>query len=87
MANVLDEISQKIDTVLLELAQLKKAKSTAPLKLSFAEFCHQYGITRPTGYAWAARGLIQLEKIGGRNFVPVDSISVSKKYQRNESNH
>ena len=84
MENPFIEISQKLDTVLVRLAQLEQAKSSTPERISFADFCKTFQISRPTGYAWADRGLIRLEKIGGRNFVPSDSITISKKYQRKE---
>lgn len=85
MANILDEIYQKLDSVLIRIDQLEKAKSSVPNRISFSDFCKDYGITRPTGYAWADRGLIRMEKIGGRNFIPTDSISIhSKKYSRKE---
>ena len=77
-----EDLSKKIDIILSQLAELKRP---SPTRISFSDFCKDYGITRPTGYAWAERGLIKLEKIGGRNFVPIDSISInSRKYQRTE---
>lgn len=51
-------------------------------EILFTEFLREYGITRPTGKAWAKKELIRLEKRGGTYYVPVDSIKVGKKYQR-----
>jgi hypothetical protein len=86
MQNPFEEICQKLDAVLTRIDQLEKVKSSVPSRISFSDFCKDYDITRPTGYAWADRGLIRIEKIGGRNFIPTDSISIhSKKYHRKET--
>jgi hypothetical protein len=82
MSNPFEEISLKLDAVLDRLSKLEKEKSV-PDRIPFQGFCKDFGITRPTAYAWADRGLIKIEKIGGRNFIPSSSISVnSKKYNR-----
>lgn len=84
MANPFDELSQKLDAVLDRLSKLEKEKSV-PDRVSFTDFCKEFGITRPTAYAWAGRGLIRIEKLGGRNYIPTGSISInSKKYHRKE---
>ncbi|MEJ7646470.1 MAG: hypothetical protein WKF87_17870 [Chryseolinea sp.] len=54
-----------------------------PDKTPFNQFCKDHHITRPTGYAWADRGIIQIEKIGGRLFVIRSSVAPNaSKYQR-----
>ena len=81
--NILDELSQNLATAIKRIDQLEKTKLSVPERIPFPEFCKQASITRPTGYHWAQRGLIRMEKIGGRNFVLADSISIqSKKYFR-----
>lgn len=81
MANPFDEISQKLDTVLTRLSDLEKSRQ-APTKILLSDFCRGQGITRPTAYAWADKGLIRMEKVGGRNFIPIDSVTITKKYER-----
>ena len=72
-ANPFDLISQKLDTVLTELAVLKSARTEVePTRIPFNKFCKEHGISRVTGYAWRDRGLIRLEKIGARQFVVRD---------------
>ncbi|MBT1698242.1 hypothetical protein KK083_15220 [Fulvivirgaceae bacterium PWU4] len=82
MENPFEEITQKLDTLIKDVAELKKNGPCQPSRITFTEFCKSQNITRPTGYAWADRGLIKMEKIGGRNFVISDSILVKSKYQR-----
>lgn len=84
--NILDKLAGDLSLALKRIDQLEKAKLSVPERIPFPEFCKQASITRPTGYHWAERGLIRMEKIGGRNFVLADSISVnSKKYFRKEA--
>jgi hypothetical protein len=86
MANILDELNENLSLALKRIDQLEKVKLSVPERIPFPEFCKQASITRPTGYHWAQRGLIRMEKIGGRNFVLADSISIqSKKYFRKEA--
>lgn len=83
MENPFVEISQKLDSVLKRLDAIEQTKH-APTRVPFTDFCQERNITRPTAYAWADRGLIQLEKIGGRQYVKADSITITNKYQRKE---
>jgi hypothetical protein len=83
MQNPFDEISQKLDTLLIRISDLEKSRSNPPRKILLSEFCRDQNISRPTAYAWAEKGLIKMEKVGGRNFVPSESIAY-KKYQRKE---
>jgi len=85
MANILDELTENLSSALKRIEALEGGKLSVPDRLSFPDFCKRAEITRPTAYAWAERNLIKIEKIGGRNFVLVDSISCnSKKYFRKE---
>ena len=85
MANILDELTENLAVALKRIDQLEKVKLSVPQRIPFPDFCREANITRPTGYHWAERGLIRMEKIGGRNFVLADSISInSKKYFRKE---
>lgn len=72
----LQAVLERLDSM-TELGSSKSSK-----KIPFSEFCKQENIARTTCYNWAERGLIKLEKIGGRQYVLSDSISVTKKYQR-----
>lgn len=66
-----------------EISAIKTSGIAAPVKrIPFPDYCKQENITRPTGYKRAEKGLIELEKIGGRQYVRVDSITLVKKYQR-----
>lgn len=86
MANILDELNENISLALKRIEQLEKVKLSVPERIPFTDFLKEAKISRPTGYHWANRGLIRIEKIGGRNFVLADSISVnSKKYFRKEA--
>jgi hypothetical protein len=76
MSNPFEEINQKLDRV---LEAVGKGPSQAPILIPFSEFCKDRGISRQTGYAWDDRGLIKLEKVGGRQFVLADSVSVRRK--------
>jgi Mor family transcriptional regulator len=83
MGNILDDLTENLTLALKRIEQLEKVKLSVPERIPFPEFLKQEGITRPTGYKWAQRGLIRMEKIGGRNFVLADSISIqSKKHFR-----
>lgn len=85
MANILDQITESLTLVNSRLEALESIKLSVPERVSFPDFCRRAEISRPTAYHWAERNLIKIEKIGGRNFVLVDSISVnSKKYFRKE---
>lgn len=85
MANLLDEISEKLDTVLQRLSDIEnKPSNSGPVHIPFTQFCKSQNITRLTGYAWAERGLIKTEMIGGRRFVLSDSVLVASKYQRED---
>lgn len=84
--NILDELNENLSLALKRIDQLERSKLSVPERIPFPEFCKQAGITRPTAYHWHARNLIRIEKIGGRNFVLADSISIqSKKYFRKEA--
>ncbi len=86
MANILDQLSDNLTLALKRIEQLEKVKLSVPERIPFPEFCKEANITRPTAYHWHERGLIRIEKIGGRNFVLADSISLkSKKYFRKET--
>jgi hypothetical protein len=85
MENPFQEINQKLDRVLAEnqkLLSIIQNSASTPERIPLAKFCEEYEITRPTAYAWNDRGLIRFEKVGGRQFVIVGSISVVKRYQR-----
>lgn len=85
MANILDELNENLSLALKRIDLLERSKLSVPERIPFPDFCKEANITRPTGYHWAERGLIRMEKIGGRNFVLADSISInSKKYFRKE---
>lgn len=78
-----EEFTKKLDLILQEIADLKKAQAAAePSRIPFNQFCREHGISRVTGYAWRDRGLIRLEKIGSRQFVIRESIVVQQRYQR-----
>lgn len=71
-------IESKMDSILTRLDQ--RQEDTA---ITLPEFCKEKKISRPTAYSWADRGLITLEKRGGRQFVIEDRSA--KKYQREPS--
>lgn len=84
MYNPFEEIITKLDQILLTNERILLLLNT-PIqrkKIPFSVFCKENGITRPTAYAWRDRGLIKIEKVGGRNYVLTDSILVDKKWQR-----
>lgn len=74
-------ILNKLDAVLKEVESLKTFKQP-PQRIPLVDFCKQRQISRPTCYSWSEKGLIQLEKIGGRQFVKADSVTVVNKYER-----
>jgi hypothetical protein len=86
MINPFDEISKKLDAVLASNEKLREAifsNFSTPKRIPFNDFCKEHKISRVTGYAWGKRGLVKIEKVGGRNFVLSTSISIStQKYQR-----
>lgn len=83
MHNPFEEINTKLDQILLVNNRiLLSLENPARKKIKLNDFCKEHEITRPTAYAWRDRGLIKIEKVGGRNFVLTDSIAVEKKYQR-----
>lgn len=84
MSNPFDEISAKLDMVLSRIDAIESKSNHKPKRIGLSEFCRVQGISRPTCYSWAAKGLIELEKIGGRRFVAEDSIGIVKKFQRKE---
>jgi hypothetical protein len=82
MSNPFELITQKLDTLLLEVESIKRARTDVPNFLPLSEYCIREGVTRPTCYNRAARGLIQLQKFGGRQYVKIDSIQAVGKYHR-----
>lgn len=84
--NPFEVLERKLDAVLESNEKVLQAVSvngSATKRIPFKDFCKEHKISRVTGYAWDKRGLIKVEKIGGRNFVLSNSISVSAtKYQR-----
>lgn len=83
MENPFDQLNQKLDTLIKRVESIEGIKK-APSKIPFKDFCEQRNISRVTGYAWDKRGLIKLEKMGGRQYVASDSIIIENKYQRKE---
>lgn len=80
MQNPFEELNTKIDEILAINHRLLEAlKNPTQQKISFKDFCTQYKISRPTAYSWNERGLIRIEKVGGRNYVLIDSISIPAK--------
>lgn len=80
----------KMDLILKEVRDLKAEIEDlkgrpAPTRIPLKEFCTERNISRPTAYSWHERGLIQLEKVGGRQYINVKSITTPppKHYQRN----
>ena len=82
MSNPFEEILQKLNAIDSRLSAIEEKAHPGPTRIPFSEFCKSQSITRPTGYAWAERGLIKTEIIGARRFVLSDSILVNTKYQR-----
>jgi len=83
MENPFEEFNRKLDETNKRLEAIeKKLVPAAPTRIPFSDFLKEKDISRPTGYAWRDRGIIKLEKIGGRQFVLSDSIIVTNKYQR-----
>lgn len=84
MSNPFQELNEKLDKVLNRIDAIESKSNAKPKRISLPEFCQRQGISRVTAYAWHNKGLIELEKIGGRRFILEDSVSISKKYQRKE---
>lgn len=82
MTNPFEEITQLLNTISHRLESLEKKTGSDPSRIPFGIFCKEYDITRQTGYKWHERGLIQLEKVAGRQYVKKESISLVRKYQR-----
>jgi hypothetical protein len=80
--NILDELLQQVQQLHKKVDVLQDQIVNKPTRLTFTEYCRREGITRPTGYKRAELGLIELEKIGGRQYVVADTIQNVKKYQR-----
>jgi predicted site-specific integrase-resolvase len=68
-----------ISTLKSEVSQLNTKSASG--RVATSEYCRQNSITRHTLYRWRKRGLIQVEKIGGKHYVILDS-GDRKKYQR-----
>ena len=80
----LDLILTKIKDLEAEIKTLKDGDRPAPTRIPLKEFCTERNISRPTAYAWHERGLIQMERVGGRQYINTKSITVApKRYQRN----
>ncbi len=73
-------ILEKLNSIQQEIENLKGRP--APTRIALKDFCQERGISRPTAYSWDQKGLIQMEKIGGRQFVALNSISVTSRYER-----
>lgn len=76
-ANRLDQLEQKVDSILNCVQPQQRTDDAA---VPFPVFCKRQGISRVTGYAWRDRGLIVMERRGGRQFVVEDKSA--KRYQR-----
>lgn len=74
-------IIDKLNSVLQEIETLKSGRP-APTRIPLKDFCSERNISRPTAYAWNERGLIRMERVGGRQFIALNSITVTNKYQR-----
>ncbi|HTF19176.1 MAG TPA: hypothetical protein VK658_13935 [Chryseolinea sp.] len=84
--NILDEVRNDLKVVREDIAQMKALLSSPqPKRMAMPEFCKQYNITRQTAYEWARRNLIELEKIAGRQYVRTESITVTKKAERQQA--
>lgn len=81
-------LSDKLDDIIKRLDALTRHGGTAkmlpnePNLISFPEFCKAENISRQTGYNWEKQGLIRRVKVGGRQYVELDSIITTKKYFR-----
>lgn len=76
-------ILEKLNSVLQQIETLKSGRP-APTRIPLKDFCSERNISRPTAYAWNERGLIKMERVGGRQFVALNSITVANRYQRKE---
>ena len=83
MINPFEELGQKLDILIQRVSDLeKKSEAPRPGRIPLKQFCQEYHITRVTAYAWSERQLIELEKVAGRQYVKTNSISVTRKFQR-----
>lgn len=83
MINPFEEIVTKLDQIIaMNDKILLSLTNPVDRKIEFNNFCKDFNISRPTAYAWGKKGLIKIEKIGGRNYVHTDSITIDKKWQR-----
>lgn len=67
-----------------EVQALKQVKHTPlpPRHTPLNDFAGKVDTCRRTIYNWAEKGIVDLERIGGRVYVVNDSVKVSGKYQR-----
>lgn len=73
-------ILEKLNSIQKELENIKGRP--APTRIALKDFCQERNISRPTAYSWNERGLIKMERVGGRQFVALNSITVTNKYER-----
>lgn len=64
----IERMEQKLDKVL--------NAPPKPTRISAPDYIRQENISRQTFYNRAERGMFQIEKIGGRNYVVIDTIKV-----------
>jgi hypothetical protein len=74
MANILDEILTKVDELSKKVTTLETTLANKPKRRPLKTFCEDEDITRPTAYAWADKGIITFEKVGGRVYVVANSL-------------
>lgn len=76
-------LSDKLDYIISRLDGILESPISKPSLMSLPAFCKKEGISRVTCYSWAQKGILKLTKIGGRQFVELDSIVPEmKKYRR-----
>lgn len=78
------ELNAKLDLLLTKNAALESQllHGGAPEREPMKSFCQRHGISRVTAYAWNDRGLIKLEKVGGRQFVVASTLPAPQKFMR-----
>ncbi len=88
MENPFELLNQKLDKLLEmhtriihAIDQALSSQAVSYNRIPLNQFCKEFQISRPTVYAWGMRGLIKIEKVGGRCYVLSNSIAVEKKYQ------
>jgi hypothetical protein len=81
MGNILDEIFTQVVELKKMVSVLETKLDNKPKRKPLKTFCEEEDITRPTAYAWADKGIITFEKVGGRVYVVSSSIQ-SKKNDR-----